>query len=298
MAHLARRVALVKRLMQAAFAAWILVMSTPSTGGDEDAPTNPLHWSMDSAAEERILALHADDLSADDVRVLGQLAGAPRIIAIQGSVPLITMQPFAEFLIAMGYPEADLRDSRNGQLSQSSFADSDEIAGKVAWYYEHDGMLPMLIGHSQGGMLAMRVLYVLAGAFGASVPVWDPRRDAPETRTTIVDPRSGQRRPVVGLMLPYVATLATGKLPRLLLGQWSMLSKLRKVPDSVEEFSGFTFEWDPIAGSFPGSERYAPLGSAKVRNVTLPETASHVTLPEVRELAADPVARVWIEDYR
>ena len=32
----------------------------------------------------------------------------------------------------------------------------------------------MLIGHSQGGMLAIRILYELDGAFHDAIPVWDP----------------------------------------------------------------------------------------------------------------------------
>ena len=50
--------------------------------------------------------------------------------------------------------------------------------------------------------------------------------------------------------MPYVAVLATGKLPRLLLGQWSMLARLRDIPDTVAEFTGFSLQWDLIAGNF------------------------------------------------
>ena len=43
---------------------------------------------------------------------------APRIIALQGSVALVTMEPFAEFLVAMGYPaERHSRNPRDGALS-------------------------------------------------------------------------------------------------------------------------------------------------------------------------------------
>src|SRR5450631_4225635 len=98
-----RSIALMKEAMRVALAACILLICAPSARGGEDAPTSPRHWSLDTSAEERILALHPDDLSPGDVRALGQLAGAPRIIAFQGSVPVVTMRPFAEFLIAMGY---------------------------------------------------------------------------------------------------------------------------------------------------------------------------------------------------
>jgi hypothetical protein len=157
--------------------------------------------------------------------------------------------------------------------------------------------MPMLIGHSQGGMVAIRVLYELAGEFGDSIPVWNPMRGGAEARTFIVDPRTGAGRPVVGLEVPYVAALATGKLPRFLLGQWTMLPRLRSIPDTVEEFTGFSLEWDPIAGNFGSAEPFRATGAAQVRNVTLPPNASHITLPLAKEFALDPVARDWINGY-
>ncbi len=113
---------------------------------------------------------------------------APRIIALHGSVPIVTMAPFARFLVAMGYPQERVRNPRDGAFSYSSRIDSRELAGTIAWHYERDGVMPMLIGHSQGGMLAIKVLQDLAGASGAALPVWNPLRGAAEARSTIVDP--------------------------------------------------------------------------------------------------------------
>ena len=157
-------------------------------------------------------------------------APAPRIIALSGSLPIVTMEPFARFLIAMGYPEERLRDPRDGSYARGSFGGSARLAGMLAWHYERDGMMPMLIGHSEGGMLVVRTLHELAGAFADSVAVWDPMTDAPLPRSTIVDPRDGRTRPVIGLTVPYAAALATGLLPRLLLLQWDMLPRLRSIP--------------------------------------------------------------------
>jgi hypothetical protein len=255
-------------------------------------------FAMDRSTEDRILGLDPENISPADVRDILSRASAPRIIALQGSVPLITMQPFAEFLIALGYPEAQLSNPKDGSLSYPSNGSSEELAGAIAWYYESEGLMPMLIGHSQGGMLAMKVLHELAGSFGSEVDVWNPVTEASEHRSWIRDPRSGMIRPVVGLKLPYVAALATGKLPRFLLGQWSMLKKVRQVPDSVEEFSGYTIEWDPIAGTFPGSEAYRATGSAQVRNIMLGVATSHIAMPRVRALALDAVTRAWIDAYR
>ena len=252
---------------------------------------------IDAAADERLLALVPERISERDVREVLARAPAPRIINLEGSLPVVTMAPFAEFLVAMGYPEERIRDPNGGALAYSSSIDARRLAGAMAWYYEREGMMPMLIGHSQGGMVAIRVLYELAGEFGDSIPVWNPLSGAAEGRTTIVDPRTGASRPVVGLEVPYVAALATGKLPRILLGQWTMLPRLRNIPDTAEEFTGFSFEWDPIAGNFGSAEPYRPTGSARVRNVILPPKASHLTLPLVKELALDPAARDWINRY-
>ena len=268
-----------------------------SAGQDTDAPFALRDVALDPAVEDRLLALDPARLSARDVRETLSQAPAPRIINLQGSVPIVTMEPFAEFLIAMGYPERRIRRPADGALSYSSFIDARELAGTLAWYDEHEGMMPMLIGHSQGGMIAVKVLHELAGEFEASVPVWNPLRGTAEPRTEIVDPITGKQRPVVGLKVPYAAAMATGKLPRLLLGQWSMLSLLHRIPDTVKEFTGFSFEWDAIAGNFGTAEPYRATGSARVRNVTLPSDASHVGLPRAVELASDPVTRDWIERY-
>ncbi len=222
---------------------------------------------------------------------------APRIIALQGSVALVTMEPFAEFLAAMGYPRERLVNPRDGTLSYDSFTDSARLAGEIAWSYEHDALMPMLIGHSQGGMLALKTLHELAGTFGRAVPVWPPGDDRPLARTTVRDPLTGADRPVVGLTVGYAAALATGKLPRVLLLQWSMLPYLRQVPDSATDFTGFSLPGDLIAGTLFGDEPYRASGTAHVRNVTLPSSYSHIALPRTRHLAADPVTRAWIDRY-
>jgi hypothetical protein len=260
-------------------------------------PAVPQGVALDAETEARILALDPERISEREVRDVLSQAPAPRIINLQGSVPVITMAPFAEFLAAMGYPLEQLRNPHDSSLTYSSYVDAGQLAGTLAWYYEREGMMPMLIGHSQGGMIAIRVLYELAGAFADSLPVWNPQREAGENRSTIVDPLSGEQRPVLGLQVPYVAVLATGKLPRLLLGQWSMLGRLREIPDTAAEFTGFSLEWDPIAGNFGSPDTYRATGSAQVRNVTLPAAAGHLTLPLAKELALDPVTRAWINDY-
>ena len=170
-------------------------------------------------------------------------------------------------------------------------------AGAVAWYYETDGMMPMLIGHSQGGMLVIRILYELNGNFGDTIPLWDPVAGAALSRTTIRDPLTGATRPVTGLTVGYAAALATGKLPRILLGQWDMVAKLRRIPDTVDDFTGFSIPWDVIAGTSGDPEPYVAIGTARVRNVTLPAGTSHIRMPETADLAANDATRAWIDAW-
>jgi hypothetical protein len=267
----------------------------PETGTIRARPRIAL--ALDREAGDRILALAPEHISATEVRAVLARAPAPRIIALQGSVAVVTMAPFAEFLIAMGYPEARVRNPRDGALSYTSFVDSRELAGAVAWYYESEGMAPMLIGHSQGGMMAVRVLHELAGDFEHPLTVFNPLRGEGETRASVVDPLDGNERAVIGLKVPYAAAIATGTLPRILLGQWDMLSRLHEIPDTVDEFAGYSLEWDLIAGNFGRAEPYRPVGSAQVRNVLLPPAASHIRLPLAKELALDPRTRAWIDEY-
>jgi hypothetical protein len=252
----------------------------------------------DPALVARILALDPERVTERDVRETLAHAPAPRIVALQGSVAFVTMEPFGEFLVAMGYPAERIRNPADGSMSWNSFASSETLAGKLAWFYEHEGAMPLLVGHSQGGMLVIRTLYELAGEFSDAIHVVDAKRDEPESRTTIVDPLTGATRPVLGLKVPFAAALATGKLPRFFLGQWTMIPLLRRIPDTAVEFTGFTFTLDPIAGEFGNPEPYVATGSAIVRNVTLPASYTHIGLPRMLHLAEDPRTRAWVDAYR
>ena len=247
---------------------------------------------------ERLSRLDCSTIDAQTVSDVLARSPAPRIVLLQGSVAIVTMEPFARFLIGMGYPADRLRNPRDGSFSYSSFADSAMLAGALAFDYEQSGVEPMLIGHSQGGMLAIRVLYEFAGEFHDALQVVDPATGVALGRTTIVDPRTHRARPVVGLHVAYAAALATGWLPRLLLGQWTMLPRLRKIPDSVGEFTGFDIPHDAIAGNLLGIPPYVAIGAARVRNVTLPVRYTHVALPIADHLLLDPALRDWIDAWQ
>jgi hypothetical protein len=242
-------------------------------------------------------ALDCEKLQGIEAQALAGVP-APRVVSLHGSVPVVTMEPFARFLIGMGYPEASLRDPFDGSFTHSSFTDSEALAGTLAWYYEHDGMRPMLVGHSQGGMMVMRTLHELAGAFHDQIAVVDPATRTALPRTAFRDPRSGASRPVVGMQVAFASAIATGKLARVLLGQWTMIPKLRKVPDTAIEFTGFAIAFDPIAGNLDTAEPYVATGTCAVRNVMLPASYSHIGAPIMDQLAAQPATRAWIVAWR
>jgi len=260
------------------------------------------NFSLPRKTEERILALDPERVTEQDIYGTLKRAPAPRIINIHGGIfPVyLVMKSFAEFLIHMGYPEEKIRDPEDGSYSLSCYESSARIAGMIAWYYEREGMRPMLIGHSQGGIQAVKVLHQLAGHIDEEIHVWNPLTEEYEDRTTIIDPLTGGERPVIGLQVSYATAVGSGGLTRLLPNQWVMLDKLRSIPDSVEEFAGFYMGLDLIGGDFLGFgplNMYKANGKARVRNVRLPAGYNHVTVPVTEHLAESKEIRDWINRY-
>jgi len=252
------------------------------------------------ALQNRIFALDPEHVSDDDVRTVLAAGPTPRIVNLHGGIyPVhLVMESFARFLVGMGYPESKLRHPGDGRLSHSPYENSAQIAGLVAWYYEHDGVRPLIIGHSQGGIQAVKVLHELAGNGGYALRVWNPLTDQAENRTTILDPLTGLERPVVGLKVGYASAVGAGGAALLLPNQWSMVGRLRTIPDSVEDFTGYTLGVDLIAWDLPGGGgSYRASGAAKVRNVELPASYSHVMVAATADLAEDPAMREWLNAY-
>ena len=167
---------------------------------------------IDPAVEERILALDPEHITEHDVRATLEQGPSPQIILLHGGVygTHLLMMSFGKFLIGMGYPEPKVRDPSDGAYSQSPYGSSARLAGEIAWYYEHDGVRPMMVGHSQGGIQAVKVLYELNGAFADKLAVWNPVTDTAEERYSIIDPLTGVERPVVGLSLAYTSVVGAG----------------------------------------------------------------------------------------
>jgi hypothetical protein len=252
--------------------------------------------------EDRILALDPARVSAQDVREVLSQAPAPRVLNIHGGLARVIprMVSFSEFLVGMGYPDQSLAHPSDGTYSFSCYESSAKIVGVLAWYYEKEGLRPMLVGHSQGGMQVVKVLHRLARPPPGRLFVWNPLTWEREPRSEIVDPLTGQPRPIAGLVLPYATAVGAGGVTRLLPNQWDMTFRLRKIPDSVEEFTGFCKRFDLLGGDLLGYgalNHYHANGQAAVRNVWLPTRYRHGYIPDTQHLPASPSIREWIDQY-
>lgn len=294
---------LLTRLLAGSEEAQAYKYEDPYNGASPKAGEVLQKFDLGPELEARILALDPENISEKDVREVLSKAPAPQILGIHGGIyPVyLCMISFGEFLIRMDYPERSILQPQNGSFSYSCYFDAKNIAGAVAWHYERDGMRPMLVGHSQGGMQVMKVLHELAGHFSKSVPVWNPLTGRAEKRRTIMDPFTGEERPVIGLSVSYASAVGSGGLTRLLPNQWIMNAGLRSVPDSVDEFTGFRVDGDILGGDMlglaAGANLYKPNGHAEVRNMHLSLGHDHVTIPNTKHLSLNPDARRWMYEY-
>jgi pimeloyl-ACP methyl ester carboxylesterase len=257
--------------------------------------TPPAPVVPDRVLQERLLALDPEHISDADVQQVLVYGPTPRIMLLHGGIfPVqLLMESFGRFLVQMGYPQSRVRDPGDNAWSYSPYDEAEKLAGMVAWDYERTGVRPMLIGHSQGGMQAVKVLHELAGHFDKTLRVFDPVAGSFENRTTIVDPITRKDRPVVGVKVSYASAVGAGGATFLMPNQWSMADKLQSIPDTVLEFTGFAIPIDLIGGD----SHYHHNGTAKVRNIDLPVTYSHVFVPAVGSLPEEPGVRAWINDY-
>src|SRR4029077_8795646 len=99
--------------------------------------------------------------------------------------------------------------------------------------------------------------------------VWNAETDKAEDRDAIVDPLTHTRRPVVGVSLAYVSVVGAGGVALASPRHWSMAQRLHNIPDEVEEFTGFSIDYDPIAWTGAAtSNLYRREGTAAVPTVT------------------------------
>src|SRR5258708_28726456 len=109
------------------------------------------------------------------------------------------MISFSEFLIGMGYPAASITNPADGTYTFSCYESSEMIAGMIAWYYEKEGLRPMIVGHSQGGMQAVKVFDKFAGPEAKKPAPLKPFTREGENRYDIQKPLTGQAPPVARL---------------------------------------------------------------------------------------------------
>jgi pimeloyl-ACP methyl ester carboxylesterase len=257
---------------------------------------------LSTLLERKILMLNPTNVTAEDVRDILAHAPAPRVVNIHGGLAKVIprMVSFSEFLMGMGYPAVSLTNPSDGTYSFSCYENSEKIAGAIAWFYEKEGLRPILVGHSQGGIQVVKVLLKFSGK-SSSLHVWNPLTWEEEQRCEIVDPLTGRTEPAAGLQLPYATVVGAGGLTRILPNQWDMMFRLHTVPDSVEEFTGFCKGFDLLGGDFLGygSENYFRSGgTAVVRNVWLPTKYRHGSIPDTKHLLDDPKMVAWINAYR
>jgi hypothetical protein len=274
----------------------------PTYEGKTEEWTVLREFSLATALEEKILALDPEHITEKDIKEILSHAPAPRIINVHGGIyPVhLAMESFSKFLISMGYPEEKIRNPKNGSYSHSCYESSEKLAGLIAWYYEKEGMRPMIVGHSQGGIQTIKILHELAGTFSKKIRVWNPLTEKAEDRYSIIDPLAGAERPVVGLRASYATAVGAGGFTRVLPNQWIMTGKLRSIPDSVVDFTGFYMGLDLIGGDLMGFgsvNKYEPNGTANVRNVKLPVGYNHVIVPVTKHLAKSQEIRDWINNY-
>jgi hypothetical protein len=245
--------------------------------------------------EDRILALNPERVTDQAIRETLSNAPAPRIINIHGGIYPVHLQmvSFAEFLVGMGYPRASVTNPADGTYTFSCYESATRLVGYVAWHYEKEGLRPMLVGHSQGGFQIAKILHKLADD-SKPLAVWSPLTWKSENRHEITDPLTGRNRPVTGMQLPFATAVGTGGLTRFLPNQWSTWGRLRKVPDSVEEFTGFYKGMDLLGGDLLGygsANHYRTANHARWRY-------HHRSIPNTKHLLADSSIREWINHYQ
>jgi hypothetical protein len=300
-----RRTAIFAAALVLAACAAVPLPADPAAGGTPPAATAgpPLRIAaLERSLEDRILALDPENITASDVRDTLSKAPAPRIVLIHGGVfPVhLAMTSFGQFLIGMGYPEERVRVPGGDDWSHNPYLPSERLAGLIAWSYEQEGMRPMLIGHSQGGIQVVKVLNDLAGTYAAKVPVWNPLTNRAESRTTIIDPLTGRQRPVVGVSVSFASAVGAGGPSFIFPNNWDVIGRLRDVPDTAAQFNGYFIgiDWFVVNVGDPGGSRFRPLGKTQVRNVVLPAGYLHVSVPVTRHLPQNPDFKAFIDAYR
>lgn len=267
-----------------------------------ELPVNRLSLNADVSA--RLQKINPFSVSENDIRQTLSSYPAPRIFGIGGGVYTahILMEDLAEFLIGMGYPAESVHHPDDGRFAVSSYSDPEKIAGETLFYYQHEGVRPVYIGHSLGGVQAIKTAHFFSGNFGnKKVKVFDPIAGRYLSQKDFVSPLTGEHVSFGSLKpIAHLIAVGSGGISRAFPSQWSMGERVKQVPDSVLRMTGIHLEGDWLGNDFlTGKEQneYQSLGSARVENFYLPPGHNHVTLIRTKHLLEHPEVREWIDSY-
>ncbi len=254
----------------------------------------------------RILALDPLDIGPAEVKETLSKGPAPWIMPISPAFPgPFIFKDLFKFLIDMGYPPGRIGDPRSDDFTLSYRERSEVIAGMAAWMYERDGMSPMLVGWSAGGITAMAALHDLnRPAGGSELRVVSGLTGEAEARGWVRDPYTGEKRPIAGLKISFAGVLMAGGLGRLFhLFRWGDRPPLRSVPDSVGELLAFHAPSDPLgtdlfSGDTARANEFKPMGKAKVRTIIADPSYGHVNVIHCYLRTQSKKGRGWADSYR
>ncbi|MFC1491853.1 hypothetical protein ACFLQ0_04625, partial [Nitrospinota bacterium] len=260
----------------------------------------------DQKLARRILALDPLNITAEDVKITLSRGPAPWIMPISPAFPgPIIFKDLFKFLIDMGYPPGRIGDPRSDDFTLSYREPSETIAGLAAWTYERDGMSPMLVGWSAGGITAVSALHDLSNPVNKEeLKVVSGLTGEAEDRGWILDPYTGEKRPIAGVKISFAGVLMAGGLSRLFhLFRWGERPPLHAVPDSVNELVAFHAPADPLgtdllSGDTARSNEFKPMGTAKVRTIIADPSYGHVNVIHCYLLTQNKKGRGWAAAYR
>ncbi len=274
-----------------------------------DLPYGRSALKRDPDLVKRILALDPANISEADIRETLSKGPAPWILA------LAPLPPWSEefvaqikFLMDMGYPLGRIGDPRKKAYKIFWREKPEIIAGMAAWLYEKDGMNPIVVGWSGGGIMTVVVLHEMGNSTGKSrVQVINARTGRAERRNWVIDPYTEEKRPITSLRFSFAASLAAGGLGRVVQDKiWAIEKGLHMVPDSVEEFVGFHSPEDSLGTDAVGSSpdvlaranTFRPMGKAKVRSLIGDKSYGHFDVVHCEWLSEDSEGRKWVSSFR
>lgn len=135
-----------------------------------------LATSLTADARAGLLALDPKRIGERQLRELLAQAPAPRVLLFTGSLGA-DMEFFGAFLQGMGYPARQLRNPTPGRYSYNfrwdgcSCAQSEALVCSIGALVRSEGMAPMLVVHSGGGVTVGRILQRLAADADADAPM-------------------------------------------------------------------------------------------------------------------------------